>query len=162
MRQTDLARAHPKTERFDKTEQPPLATPVGDFIAYCDVAREHGNLVNPTQLRHRRTVVAVEHIRLALLPGSMDLVAFVWLASANSQVRKEAATSGVIGIIRVALPLLAVGYYAARSGVQECNPACAVSSFLLIPLALLIIGLWAFTALISAFVLWRVTRATAA
>ena len=104
----------------------------------------------------------LNHIRLALLPGSMDLVAFVWLASANSQVRKAAATSGVIGIIRVALPLLAVGYYAARSGVQENNPACDVSSFLLIPLALLIIGLWAFTALISAFVLWRVTRATAA
>ena len=60
MRQTDLARAHPKTEHFDKTEQPPLATPVGDFFADCDVAREHGNLVNPTQLRHRRTVVTVE------------------------------------------------------------------------------------------------------
>ena len=92
----------------------------------------------------------------------MDLVACVWLASANSQVRKAAATSEVMGIIRVALPSLAVEYYAARSGVQESNPACDVSSFLLIPLALLIIGLWAVTALISAFVLWRVTRATAA
>ena len=65
----------------------------------------------------------MNHIRLALLPGSMDLVAFVWLASANSQVRKAAATSRLIGIIRVALPLLAVGYYDARSGVPESNPA---------------------------------------
>ena len=68
----------------------------------------------------------------------------------------------MIGIIRVALPLLAVGYYAARFGVQESNPACDVSSFLLIPLALLIIELLAVSAIISAFVLWRVTRATAA
>jgi len=42
-------------------------------------------------------------MRLAMLPGSVDLVPFVWLASANTQVRKAAA-AGVAGVIRVALP----------------------------------------------------------
>jgi len=43
-------------------------------------------------------------MRLAMLPGSVDLVPFVWLASANTQVRKAAAAAGAAGVIRVALP----------------------------------------------------------
>ena len=74
------------------------------------------------------------------------------------QWRKAAAVAGVVGVIRVALPRLAVGYYAARSGGQDGDPACAVSSFLLVPLTLLILAAWASSALICAFALRRVVR----
>ena len=59
----------------------------------------------------------------------------------------------MVGVIRVALPQLAVGYYAARSGGQDGDPACAVPSFLLVPLTLLILAVWAASALICAFAL---------
>ena len=101
------------------------------------------------------------HIRLALLPGFVDLVPIVWLASAKTQVRKAASIAGVVGVIRVALPQMAVGIYAARFGGQDGDPACAVSSFLLIPLALLMLAVWAVSALVCAFVLRRLTRAIA-
>ena len=98
-------------------------------------------------------------IRLALLPGLVDVAAFVWLVSANSQVKKVAAAAGAIGVIRLVAPQLAVGLYAARLGGQGSNPACAVSVFLLVPLAVLILAVWLVSALIAAFMLWRVTRA---
>ena len=79
-------------------------------------------------------------MRLALPPGFVDLVPIVWLASAKTQVRKAAAAAGVVGVIRVALPQLLVSYYAAISGGQDGDPACAVSSFLLVPLALLMLA----------------------
>ena len=100
-------------------------------------------------------------MRLALLPGLADLVPIVWLASTKTQVRKAAAAAGVVGVIRVELPQLAVGYYAATIGRQDGDPACAVSSFLLIPLALLMLGVWAASALICVFVLRRMTRVVA-
>ena len=101
------------------------------------------------------------HMRLALLPGLVDLIPIVWLASAKTQVRKAAAVAEVAGVIRVALPQLAVRYYGASPGGQDGDPACVVSSFLLIPLALLMLALWAVSALVCAFVLRRVTRAVA-
>lgn len=101
----------------------------------------------------------LKDMRLALLPGLVDLVAFVWLLSANSQVKKVAASAGAIGVCRVALPQLAVGFYAARFGGQGGDPACAVSSFLLVPLGRLILAVWAVSALVAAFMLWPVTRA---
>ena len=100
-------------------------------------------------------------MRLALLPGFVDLVPIVWLASTKTQVRKAAGVAGVVGVIRVTLPQLAVGYYAARSGGQDGDPACAVSSILLVPLTLLILVVWAASALICAFALHRVTKAFA-
>jgi hypothetical protein len=96
------------------------------------------------------------HIRLALLPGLVDVVAFVWPVSANSGVKKVAAAAGAIGVIRVVAPQLAVGLYAARISGQGSDPACAVSVFLLVPLAVLILAV---SALVAAFMLWRVTRA---
>ena len=84
--------------------------------------------------------------------GFVDLIPIVWLASAKTQVRNAAAVAGVIGVIRVAFPQLAVGFYAPSSGGQNGDPACAVSSFLLVPLALPMLALWAVSALICAFV----------
>ena len=101
------------------------------------------------------------HMRLALLPGFVDLVPIVWLASAKTQVRKAASIAGVVGVIRVALPQMAVGIYAARFGGQDGDPACAVFSFLLIPLVLLMLAVWAVSVLICAFALRRLTRAVA-
>jgi hypothetical protein len=89
----------------------------------------------------------------------VDFVPFVWLVSANSQLKKVAATAGVIGVVRVALPRLAVGFYAARFSGQGSDLECAVSSFLLMPLAALMLVVWAVTALVAAFMLCRVTRA---
>ena len=86
----------------------------------------------------------------------VDVVAFVWPVSANSGVKKVAAAAGAIGVIRVVAPQLAVGLYAARIGGQGSDPACAVSVFLLVPLAVLILTV---SALAAAFMLWRVTRA---
>jgi hypothetical protein len=102
------------------------------------------------------------HLRLALLPGLVDLVAFVWLVSANIQVKKVAATAGVMGVVRVALPQLAVGLYAARLGGQASDPECAISVFLLMPMTALMLAVWVVTALIAAFMFWRVTRAASA
>jgi hypothetical protein len=90
----------------------------------------------------------------------VDLVAFVWLATANGRVKKAAAAAGAIGVVRVASPQVAVGFYAARFGGQGGDSACAVSSFLLVPLGMLILAVWAVSALIAAFLLWRVTRTT--
>jgi Na+/phosphate symporter len=101
-------------------------------------------------------------MRLALLPGLVDVVAFAWLVSANSQVKKVAAAAGVIGVVRVALPHLAVGFYAARSGGQGSDSECAISVFLLIPVTALMLAVWVVTALVAAFMLWRVTKAASA
>jgi hypothetical protein len=72
-------------------------------------------------------------MRLALLPGLVDLVPFVWLVSAKAQVRRAAAVAGVIGVVRVVLPQLEVGIYAAGYGGQGGDPSCSVSVFLLVP-----------------------------
>ena len=101
------------------------------------------------------------HMRLALLPGLVDLVPFVWLASAKAQGRRAAAVAGVIGVARAALPQLAVGLYAASYFGQGGDPACSVSVFLLASLILLMLGIWAASALLSAFVLRRLARASA-
>ena len=89
------------------------------------------------------------HMCLALLPGLADLVPIVWLASTKTQVRKAAFAAGVVGVIRVRLPQLVVGDYAARFGGHGGDPDCAVSSFLLVLLTLLILAVWAASALIS-------------
>ena len=101
------------------------------------------------------------HMRLALLPGFLDLVTIIWLASAMPQVRKAAAVAGVTGVIRVAWPQVAVGFYSASSGGQDGDPDCAVSSFLLVPLALLMIADWGASAVICIAVLRRMTREVA-
>ena len=100
------------------------------------------------------------HMRLALLSGFVDLVVFAWLVSSNSQVKKAAAAAGVIGVVKVALPQLAVGFYAARFGGQAGSHACAVSVFLLIPLVLLILAVWIVSAIVATVMFLRVTRAT--
>ena len=88
-------------------------------------------------------------MRLALLPGLADLVPIVWLASTKTQVRKAAFAAGVVGVIRVPVPQLVVGDYAARFGGHGDDPDCAVSSFPLVLLTLLILAVWAASALIS-------------
>ncbi len=103
----------------------------------------------------------LRHMRLALLPGLVDLGPFVWLVSAKAQVRRAAAVAGVIGVARVALPQLAVGLYAAGYGGQAGDPSCSVSVFLLVSLIPLMLGVWAASTLFCAFVLRQVARAFA-
>ena len=100
------------------------------------------------------------HMCLALLPGLADLVPIVWLASTKTQVRKAAFAAGGVGVIRVRLPQLVVGDYAARFGGHGGDPDCAVSSFQLVLLTLLILAVWAAGSHL-AFLLRRVTRAVA-
>jgi hypothetical protein len=102
------------------------------------------------------------HIRLALLPGLLDLVPLVWLVSARAKVRRAAAVAGVIGVARVALPQLVVGLYAAGYGGEGAGPSCSVSVFLLTPLVLLMLGVWAASALFCGVALRRATRPLAA
>ena len=110
----------------------------------------------------------VGHLRLALLPGVVDLVPFVWLLSAKSRVKHAAAIAGVIGVARVALPQLTLGFIAARYGPPEGttfgpsagdylgrDPSCFVSPFMLAPVILLMLGIFAVSALFCVFLIRR-------
>ena len=110
----------------------------------------------------------VGHLRLALLPGVVDLVPFVWLLSGKSRVKHAAAMAGAIGVARVALPQLTLGFIAARYGGQEGtpigppagqyisrDPSCFVSLFMLVPLLLLVIGTFAVSALFCVYLIRR-------
>ncbi len=111
----------------------------------------------------------VRHLRLALLPGVVDLVPFVWLLSAKSRVKHAAAIAGVIGVARVALPQLTLAFIAARYGGQgpfgpsagqysSRDPSCFVSPFMLGPLILLMLGISAVSALFCVFLIRRAKR----
>ncbi len=109
----------------------------------------------------------VEHLRLALLPGMVDLVPFVWLLSAKTRVKRAAAIAGVIGVARLALPQLTLALIAMRYGGQEGSigppagdylsrdPSCFVSPFMLVPLVLLMVGAFAVSALFCVFLIRR-------
>ena len=106
-------------------------------------------------------------MRLALLPGVVDLVPFVWLLSTKTRVKHAAAIAGVIGVARVALPQLMLAFIAARYGGQGPfgpsagtyrDPSCFIDPFMLVPLVLLILGIIAVSALFCVFLIRRAGR----
>ena len=68
-------------------------------------------------------------IQRALLPGLVDLLPFLWLASSGTRVRQAAIIAGLIGAARFAAPQVSVALYAESSGGLASAPACNVSSF---------------------------------
>ena len=96
----------------------------------------------------------------------VDLVPFVWLLSAKSRVKHAAAIAGVIGVARVALPQLTLGFIAARYGGQgpfgpsagdypSRDPSCFVDPIMLVPLVLLMLGIFAVSAIFCVFLIRR-------
>ena len=100
----------------------------------------------------------LRHMRLALLPGLVDLLLFAWLLSGKLKVRLAAVVAGVIGIFRVGFPQVLLSIYVTSSGGQAVDPSCSVSSFLLVWMILAMLGVWAASTLIGATVLHRITR----
>ena len=88
-----------------------------------------------------------------LLPGVADLVPFVWLLSAKSRVKHAAAIAGVIGVARLALPQLMLGFIAARYA--GGNPSCFVDPFMLVLLVLLMLGMFAVSILLCVSLIRR-------
>ncbi len=84
------------------------------------------------------------HIRLAFLPGLLNLLPLVWLPSSIRLVRQAAIVSGFMGAAQFALPQAAFAAYAAGPGAtgQLANGSCAISSFMLPWLALAMLILW--------------------
>ena len=119
------------------------------LVILSPVADELGHPIFIAKLRVRPALVAANPHALGAAARLGGPVPIVWLASTKTQVRKAAFAAGVVGVIRVPLPQLVVGDYAARFGGHGGDPDCAVSSFLLVLLTLLILAVWAASALIS-------------
>ena len=84
------------------------------------------------------------HIRLAFLPGLLNLLPLVWLFSRTTRVKQVGGIFGLMGAAQFALPQAAFAAYAAGPGAagQIGNASCTVSSFILIWLAPAMIILW--------------------
>ena len=74
-----------------------------------------------------------KHVRLAFLPGILNLLPLAWLISGSLLARQAGAIAGIMGAAQFALPQAALAYYAAVPGVggQIGIPSCTVSVFLL-------------------------------
>lgn len=100
----------------------------------------------------------LRHLRLALLPGLVDLLALAWLASRTAAVRRAAVVAGFMGVARFVLPQAGL-LYAASSAGQVLDPACSVSVFFLAAvLAPMMLALWLGSALVIAVMLYRGSR----
>ena len=99
----------------------------------------------------------VEHIRLAFLPGLLNLLPLVWLLSSVRLVRQAAIVAGLMGAAQFALPQAALAAYAAGPGVAGHlgNGSCAISSFMLPWLVLAMLILWLVCVITGAMIMRR-------
>ena len=97
------------------------------------------------------------HIRLAFLPGLLNLLPLVWLLSSVRLVRQAAIVAGFMGAAQFALPQAALAAYAAGPGAegQLGTGFCAISSFMLPWLALAMLILWLVCLVTGAIMLRR-------
>ena len=100
----------------------------------------------------------LRHFYLALLPGLVDLLPFLWLMSDAGRVRRAATVAGLIGSTRFVLPSVAVALYAGSSG-QALDSGCNVSVyFLATVLVPMMLVLWTGSALAIALMVYRSRR----
>jgi hypothetical protein len=100
------------------------------------------------------------HMRLAFLPGVLNLVPILWLLSRAPRVKQAAGVAGIMGGAQFLLPQAAIAYYAAVPGAggQGVNAACSVSSFLLLWLVTGMIILWLVCVILGVAVLHSMAR----
>jgi len=79
--------------------------------------------------------------RLADLPGLLNLLALAWLACPSAQTKRAALLAGLLGAIRVAVPLLILGAFT-----TTYQGDTYVSGFPMLLSGLCSIGLWFLTA----------------
>jgi hypothetical protein len=77
----------------------------------------------------------LRHFQLALAPGLVDLLPFLWLLSRAPAVRRTALVAAVMGSVRYAIPQVATLIYSTSSGAQTSNADCTISSFFVAALA---------------------------
>jgi len=100
----------------------------------------------------------LHNFELALLPGLLDFLPFLWLFSGTPGVRGPAIVAGLIGSARYAILQGATLIYSSSSGGQASNEDCTISVFFLVVLVPLMLTLWLVSALIAAAILLRARR----
>lgn len=106
-----------------------------------------------------------KYVRLAFLPGVLNLVPLAWLFSKSSIARQAGGLAGIMGAAQFALPQAALAYYAAVPGAavpgaegQLDNASCTISVFLLPWLAPSMVILWIICVIIGIVALHKLNR----
>ena len=102
----------------------------------------------------------IGHMRLAFLPGILNLFPILWLVSRRPSVKLAGGLAGIMGGAQLLLPQAALAYYAVGPGAggQGGNAACTVSSYLLLWLAPGMLILWLVCVILGAAILNGMTR----
>ena len=100
------------------------------------------------------------HIRLAFLPGLLNLLPLAWLLSRTPKVREAAVISGLMGTAQFALPQGAFAAYAIGPGAggQIGNASCTISSFSLLWVMPGMFILWLVCVIMGAAILYGKLR----
>lgn len=99
----------------------------------------------------------LQDFQVALLPGVLDFLPFLWLLSGSAAVRRSAVIAGGVGAVRFAIPqAFTLVEHAVRGG--PTSDDCTISIFFLLVLIPLMLLLWAISALIAVLKVIRVSR----
>lgn len=128
----------------------PLITSLAGFVILAEVPRCGGD----------EPWWEAKHVRLAFLPGVLNLVPLAWLFFKPQSTRQAGLTAGIMGAAQFALPQAALAYYAAVPGAdgQIGNPSCTVSVFLLPWLVPSMVILWLGCVIIGVLAHRKLTR----
>lgn len=101
-----------------------------------------------------------KHMRLAFLPGVLNIVLLVWFFSGSLPARQAGGLAGIMGAPQFDLPQAALAYYSTVPGaeVQVGNAPCTVSVFLLPWLVPSMVILWTSCVIIGTVALRKLSQ----